>query len=356
MPTKSSIGNAPEGTETTADPLESTYTLRRLTPEYAREIPALAMRVNGPSYIHAEVYHPERLLDLNASGELVSVVALDKAGEVVGHCALERPHLTVVAETGEAMVLPEHRRHHLLDRMHGYLEGIASTLGVLGLSSDAVTHHVFSQRTCERFNSHPTGIVLGALPPGADNLAGVYPQRLSFLDYFKYVSPPPEADVFLPEHYRGIAGSIFERLGRRASFGAPVRPTKPGKHTVAYVSDEQRANIAVREPGADTADAIAGARDELCAKSAAEVVIAELPLAHSASPAVCDQLECRGFFFTGLKMRDPAVGDIARLQYLKQPLDFSLIKLGGEFAIELLRQIDDARRRAIANSGSRPIT
>lgn len=332
------------------DKLEASYSLRRLTPEYATEIPALATRVNGPSYIHAEVYHPDRLIELNAAGELVSVVALDKAGEVVGHCALERPHLTVVAETGEAMVLPEHRHHHLLDRMHGYLEGIASTLGVLGLSSDAVTNQVYSQRTCERFNSHPTGIVLGALPPSADNLEGVYPQRLSFLDYFKYVTSPPEADVYLPEHYHGIARRIFERLGRKASFGAPVRLTKPGQHSIVHVADEQRANVAVQEPGADTAEAIAAARDELCGKSSAEVVIVELPLAHSATPMVCEQLERHGFFFTGLKMRDPAVGDIVRLQYLKHPLDFSFIKLDGEFAIEILHQIDNARRRAIVSA------
>ncbi|MFZ0657944.1 MAG: hypothetical protein WBE78_00175 [Candidatus Binataceae bacterium] len=330
-----------------ADPLESTYTVRRLTPADAQEIPALATRVNGPSYIHAEVYHPDRLLELNAKGELVSVVALDKAGEVVGHCALERPHLTVVAETGEAMVLPEHRRHHLLDRMHGYLEGLASALGVLGLSSDAVTHHIYSQRTCERFNSHPTGIVLGSLPPSADNLQGVYPQRLSFIDYFKYVSAPPPAQAFLAEHHQAIATRIFGLLGRKVSFGEHRSPSGAGVMETSYEADKQRAKIAVTQPGAETADQIRAARGQFLNHDGAEEITVELPLSNPAAPPLAAELERQGFFFTGLRMRDPSEGDLVRFQYLKSPLDFALIKLDGTFAIELLKYIDDSRRRVI---------
>lgn len=333
---------------TAADPLESTYTVRRLTPSDAQEIPALATRVNGPSYIHSEVYHPDRLLELNAKGELVSVVALDKAGEVVGHCALERPHLTVVAETGEAMVLPEHRRHHLLDRMHGYLEGLASALGVLGLSSDAVTHHIYSQRTCERFNSHPTGIVLAALPPSADNLQGVYPQRLSFLDYFKYVSAPPPAQAFLAEHHQAIAARVFVLLGRKISFGEHRSPSGAGAMETSFEADKQRAKITVTQPGAESANQICAARDRFLSDDGAEEITVELPLGNSAAPALAAELERQGFFFTGLRMRDPSDGDVVRFQYLKSPLDFALIKLDGAFAIELLKYIDDSRRRVIA--------
>ncbi len=93
------------------------YITRRLTPADALAIPELTNRVNGPGYIHAEVYHPQQLLNLNESGRLVSVVAVHKKDGVVGHSALERPDLGPIAETGEAMVLPEHQHHHLLDRM-----------------------------------------------------------------------------------------------------------------------------------------------------------------------------------------------------------------------------------------------
>ncbi len=325
--------------------LENSYSLHRLTPEYARAIPALTLRVNGPSYVHDEVYHPDRLLRLNLSGELVSVVALDSAAEVVGHSALERPKLSRIAETGEAMVLPEHRHHHLLDRMHGYLEGIAGALGVIGLSSDAVTHHIFSQRTCERFNSRPTGIVLGGLAPGADNLEGVYPQRLSFLEYFKYVIAPPPALAFAPEHHQGIIARILGGLGRKFSFGEHREAGQAGKIDCVMEPDNQRAKISVIQPGADSAAQICAATDRALNEDGAEEITVELPLGDPATPGIAIAVERRGFFFTGIKMRDPADGDLMRFQYLKNPLNFSLIKLDGAFAIELLKYIDEARRR-----------
>src|SRR5579864_7469556 len=122
------------------------YFTRRLTPVDALSIPELTNRVNGPGYIHAEVYHPKQLLKLNESGRLVSIVAVHSRDGVVGHSALERPELEPIAETGEAMVLPEHQHHHLLDRMKVALDQEARKLRLAGIFGNAVTHHVFSQR------------------------------------------------------------------------------------------------------------------------------------------------------------------------------------------------------------------
>src|SRR5215471_13536935 len=159
----------------------SSYTVRRLTPSDAASMPALTTRVNGPSYIHAEMYHPKRLIRLNQSGELVSVVALDDKGEVVGHYALERPHLDPIAESGEAMVLPEHQHHHLLDRMRTVLEAEARSERLVGIFGNTVTHHVFSQKTEERFGAQPIAVLLGASPAEAHRDALL--QRVSLLTY-----------------------------------------------------------------------------------------------------------------------------------------------------------------------------
>jgi hypothetical protein len=141
---------------------EADYTTRRLTAVDALEIPELSTRVNGPGYIHAEVYHPRQLLELNQEGRLVSVVAVHVDSEVVGHAALERPELELIVESGEAMVLPEHRHHHLLDRMKLALEEEARKLGLIGIFGNAVTHHVFSQLTEERYKGRPTSFLLAA--------------------------------------------------------------------------------------------------------------------------------------------------------------------------------------------------
>src|SRR5579885_3044890 len=146
------------------------YQTRRLMPADALQIPELANIVNSPGYIHAEVYHPRQLLKLNECGKLVSVVAVHREHGVVGHSALERPDLGPIAETGEAMVLPDHRHHHLLDRMKVALEEEARKLGLAGVFGNAVTHHVFSQRTEERYNAHPTSFLLAASPATAHRL------------------------------------------------------------------------------------------------------------------------------------------------------------------------------------------
>ena len=47
-------------------------------------------QVYGDSYIiHTELYHPEQIVDINRTGHLVSVVALEPEGRIVGHYALE---------------------------------------------------------------------------------------------------------------------------------------------------------------------------------------------------------------------------------------------------------------------------
>src|SRR5262249_47256882 len=93
------------------------YSVRLLTPDHAGAIPALAERINGLSYAHREVFQPEELLRLNREGRLISVVALSGDGTVVGYFGLERPDLGPIAETAAAMVLPEHRHHHVMEKM-----------------------------------------------------------------------------------------------------------------------------------------------------------------------------------------------------------------------------------------------
>src|SRR5262249_60364370 len=106
------------------------YTVRRLQTQDAEGVVNCVRGVYGDSYlIHTELYHPEQIVKLNEVGSLVSVVARDGDGDVVGHYALERPDLqSAVAESGEAMVLPEHQHHRLLERMRVVLEEEARRL------------------------------------------------------------------------------------------------------------------------------------------------------------------------------------------------------------------------------------
>src|SRR5262245_34460532 len=126
-----------------------TYLIRRLTPEDAAGVAELVRCIYGDSYqmVHPEIYHPTQILRLNSTDELVSVVALDATGNVVGHYALERPEPSSIAEAGEAMVLPEHRHHQLMERMRAQLEEEAHRLSLAGIFGQAVTNHLFTQKS-----------------------------------------------------------------------------------------------------------------------------------------------------------------------------------------------------------------
>jgi N-acetylglutamate synthase-like GNAT family acetyltransferase len=136
---------------------EQEYAVRLFRPEDALGVSRLIYRTYGYTYFHEDCYYPERLAQLNETGQLVSIVAVAEDGEVVGHYAIERPNMEKVAERGMAVVSPAHRGRDLMGRMRTTLEEEARRLGMIGVYSVAVTHHVYSQRVNESFGSRVCG-------------------------------------------------------------------------------------------------------------------------------------------------------------------------------------------------------
>src|SRR5262245_62061965 len=85
------------------------YEVRRPRPADAVGVAQCVYRSYGYTYSNPDLYYPERIVHLNETGHLVSLVAADASGAIVGHLALERPDLGPVAESGQAVVSPAHR-------------------------------------------------------------------------------------------------------------------------------------------------------------------------------------------------------------------------------------------------------
>lgn len=319
----------------------SNYSIRRMTAADAAQIPNLANQVNGPSYIHDEVYHPERMLKLNATGRLISVIAADIQQQVVGHCALERPNLERVPEIGEAMVLKEHRHHHLLDLMRRELEAEGQREALFAITGNAVTHHVFSQMSEERGGSRPIGFMLAASPPTAMRVD--YPQRITLLSYLKFLEQSaPAATIHLPERHRAIVGQIYQQAGRRFAHAMPSPATGTGQLATSIDHASARAHLKATRLGGDSLAQILAARDAL---AGAEVIYVELPLADPGCAQICQQLEEHGAFFLGLASGEPQEGDSLRLHLHGPKIDPTLIKLNSDFARNLLAYIVAERER-----------
>lgn len=326
------------------------YEVRRLTPADAAAIPELTTRVNGPDYIHPEVYHPERLLSMNQSGQLLSVVAVHAGSAVVGHAALERPDPEPYAESGEAMVLPEHRHHHLLDRMKELLDAQGREIGLTGIFGNAVTHHIFSQLTEERAKAQPTAILLGRSPAAAHQLKD-FPQRVTLITYFKYTSVPGPAKLHLPARHHALAERIFRGTGRQVEFSdsqSAAVSTNGSRIDASYDARLQQGNIKVLDAGHDADLRISDAEHTFRAQGA-EVVFAELPLQEPATPFLCEAMEKRGFFLCGFAPRDPQTRDRLLLQKLMVPLEVARVQLASDFAHELMGYIAAERLRVSVN-------
>lgn len=376
---------------------EQEYTIRRLRPDDAVGVAQCIYRVYGYSYHHEDLYYPARIIHLNETGERISVVALAESGEVVGHYALERPdpdpegprvtsheprvpdsrlqtpnpqhstpNLSRVAEGGEAVVSPSHRGRHLMERMRELLEEEASQAGLIGISGNAVTTHLYSQRSDDRFGARVCGLTL-ALVPRSLEFKGIHSdpldQRVSCVLYFKPLVVPPAVRVHAPARHRSVIEQIYAQLGVPVDYADPSDPERPtasshhspltthhapstsSRVSVSYRKSYGAGVIRVLQVGETTSAEVERARRDLCDVSGAEVVYLELPLAQAGTPSVCEAAESTGFIFSGVGPQFMPDGDALRLQFLNTDLDLAALQIYSPFAKELVDYIASERTR-----------
>jgi hypothetical protein len=88
------VGSTVNGNSSTALAAELAspcYTVRRLRPEDAAGVAACVRRAYGEGDGHPGLYHADRIIRLNETGELVSAVAPDCGGRVVGNTPRSGP-------------------------------------------------------------------------------------------------------------------------------------------------------------------------------------------------------------------------------------------------------------------------
>jgi hypothetical protein len=329
-----------------ASSLESTvqaFTIRRFCSDDAAGVTQLVKGVYGETYYPRDLYSPEEIVQLNQAEKLVSVVALDSAGQVIGHYALERPDLEPVAEASDAIVAPEYRHHHLLEEMRPLLREEAKRLGLTGMVGYAVTNHPFSQKAEDHFGSRPCGVALGMWPRSFHNMPEPLTQRMSFVIYFDYVSPAAHA-VHVAAPHREMIARIYEQYGISYELCEVTRKVETGDIIVEHEPEVQTGTIRVRRAGADTAASLRQACEKLC-DAGAKAVTLELPLVQPETAEVCRAAEEAGFFFSGLGPAFAADGDALLLQFLTEDVDLSLIDIENPFAKELLTYVGRERER-----------
>jgi hypothetical protein len=315
------------------------------------------LEVYGHHYVHSEVFSPHRYWDTVDSGELIPVVARDDRGEVIGHVALEREPGALVAERGEAVVLPAYRGHHLLERMTERLREEAPKRGLHGIYAEPLTIHTFSQRNDERAGMPVCAVLLGANPESFRPKGVACPtagQRQSYLRTFRFVQQPTARTIYAPAAYREILLKIYAGLGVTASVAAPSAIVARESRTSIKINDRGYGMIHFERIGPNVAIELSQALRDVQGLGASSMQLSG-PLGDPGLPLLTDAARTLGFFFCGLGPAFAEGADIFLLQLLSQPLDTGKLQLFTDAAKELVAFIDRDRSAAAGMSKVRRV-
>jgi len=193
---------------------EDGYVIAGFTAADAADIPRAFTAVYGRDYLSSVVYNPDAFAALIASGDQISFIARDAAGDIAGHIALafSAPDRGLV-ELCQGIVTPEHRKSgifvRMIDRALDFARDVLGAHAVYGIS---LTNHIVSQKVVARRGFRDVGMEIDYVPQrmlmqaGAGGPAATLVQ---YLDYGRHDYPhchlPPSYAVWFTRLLDGAA-------------------------------------------------------------------------------------------------------------------------------------------------------
>lgn len=316
------------------------YEVRALQPSEAIEVSRCAYKSHGYTFFDEHIYFPDRLIELNQSGKMISAVAVTKDGTVMGHAALVYPKIGAeIAELTYVFVNLEYRGQGCMNRLCDYLfNSVEHHLS--GIYAYAVSNHVFTQKVMLKYGFGDCSIEL-ATSPATWEFKGMEKstQRLSVVTSFKYLVTPERLDIYAPPQHRKMIESIYLNLGVTHDYLALPAPAPLSAETsridVQVDTTENFAEIYLVSAGEHAVHEVRAALRSLCLKQVAAIYLF-LNMTDPSTAHLTGQMETLGFFFSGI-LPHSAVGDALVLQYLNnQEFDYSKIQAYSDMAKRLL--------------------
>jgi anti-sigma regulatory factor (Ser/Thr protein kinase) len=316
--------------------------IRMMRPEESFELSRCVYRSYGYSYDWDYIYYPDRIRELQEKGLMISCVAVTPEGEFVGHLAITVEHPDSRAgESGQAVVDPRFRGHHLFPKMKTFMADWAAEAGMYGLYSEATAVHPYSQRGNLHLGAKETGFLLGYIPASVsykqigEDREG---RRGSVALFYMRVKDEPEREMYPPAPYLEAVRQVVEHNGLRRVLGeAPDPALHPSRMSVEVRQDHNLAFVRVDEPGADLEELVRGHLRDLSLHRV-DCVYVDLPLSHPATSSAAAGLENLGVIFGGIiPEAHPGGGDVLRLQYLNNiEIQAGDVSTASDFGEELL--------------------
>ena len=317
---------------------EQEYSVRRFQPSDAAGIAELVYRVYGMTYDDEDYYYPQRIVAENASGAMLSVLAVHPSGEIVGHYALEQRDMPGIFEGSSAVVNPLHRGMHLMEKMRATAIEEGRAEGLKGLIFLPWCVHVYSQKANERFGAFVMSVNLNDSAPVAIEgfEAESLGQRVSTMLYYTPLQPRAPRPARVPAHLREMVSLLLEPMDGSVHFEDAGGEPGEGVLRVKELPHDALAEITVEGIDAHSGRELESGVQHLLVRSRAATIFLNVPMADPGCPALVAAAEALGFGFVGVGPDYTARGDALRFALLDEVPDPAHIHVYSERGQRLL--------------------
>jgi anti-sigma regulatory factor (Ser/Thr protein kinase)/GNAT superfamily N-acetyltransferase len=300
--------------ETTARAPED-LRVRAFEPGDEEGICQLVYRNYANTYGSEFFYIPEKLLERNRDGEVVSSVAVAD-GLVVGHHALLREQDGPVAETGAAVIHPDYKGLGIFNLLSEHTLSAARDLRLTAVYGNAVTVHPYSQKAEHTHGYRETALAVGraraSIRLEGNKLTRTGNRHGIVVSYLCFEKPVRR--VFIPQRYREPILAAYERVGLEVE-EAERAAGDGGGITANLDAGLNIGTIAIPSWSEGGGDAVYRAFHYLLAKHC-DMVYAEIDLERVARvDDVVELLNRAGFFYSGIAPLGRDGNDQLVLQY-----------------------------------------
>ena len=321
--------------------------IKKFEKQWAIEISQIIYKAYGYSYPNEDLYYPERIIALNETGQLVSVVAHDtKRDVIVGHYALEREDLGTVAEIGQAVVSPKYRGMGLMKKIRLKTQEMGKTLGLEGIMSKPVTVHLFSQKTNEKLGAIPVGMGFGVSPVKNFKAISVDAKERGSCIYYYIPLKNRKRVLHFPSKHQKFITSIYADLNLDFDIAKKASVSREkGTIKSAYSSNFEIGSIFVTAIGADNIEYIKEAFFNLLFRMKAKVVLIYIVMEDLDVEKLIESIEKENFFFCGILPSFLESKDVLMYEFFPENIDESTVKIYSERAQKLEQYVAKEKRK-----------
>lgn len=202
---------------------ESDIEIRLMKPEEAGSLSQLFYHVYGYQYINEAIYYPDKIAQMIAGGELISLVASLPDNRLIGHVGLARCNeKPIVYEPCLGVTDPRVKSRGLFSKL---FQSAIETLDQIPLQYcliDFVTNHDYTQRFVSRFGTADLALFVGCQSKETQAKLekiglGADPQEMDRYSLLVSVLPrvahPFGKTIQLPNNLGELLGFLLEPLG-----------------------------------------------------------------------------------------------------------------------------------------------